>query len=784
MSLNILKISDPELEEISRKHTLSLTLEEMRKVQGYFRRKNREPTLTELECIAQTWSEHCKHKTMTGSVDYTENSENKSYSNLLKETVFAPIKDMETSHCLSIFKDNAGIIRFTPGWAIAIKAETHNHPSAIEPYGGASTGIGGVIRDILGAGLGAKPVLNIDVFCFGLQDTPHNQLPPQVLHPMRVFRGVVKGVRDYSNRMGIPTSSGAIVFDPGYTCNPLVYCGTVGIIPENCVEKKVRPGDTILLIGGKTGRDGLHGATFSSSGLDNETDSSCVQIGDPITEKKVADILLRLRDQGLYNAVTDCGAGGLSSAVGEMGADTGAVVNLEKVPLKQRKMEAWEIFLSESQERMVLSVPEEKMERISSLLESEDVEYASIGTFKGGSLKVFYNGEPRADLDMDFLHRGYPGISRRAVWEYRKPETLSVLKGDPQQALFEILADPNIGSREKVIRQYDHEVQGTAVIRPLEGMSQDIPQDGCVIRPILEEKAGIAVGLGINPFYGRQDPRRMAASVTEEAVRNAVSCGGDIRRGALMDNFCWGDTSDQKELGGLVRACQGCGEASRILQIPFISGKDSLNNFYTSSGGKKINIPGTLLVTCVAPVKDVNLSCRSSFVSSGNFIYLAGDTFREMGHSALARAGFCSGGEVPGLREETSPITLEFIRKSISLGVLESCHDLSEGGLAIAAAEMCFSGTGADIDISLLSIKDGADEHNSWIKLFSESNSRFLVEVTPENAPRVESLSGASLTRLGVTDDSGCLLIRNGRDTIIRENSGKLKEIHRGALKW
>ncbi len=784
MRVDLIKMSAGELEKLSREYLLSLTLEEMETVREYFSRKKRQPSRLELECIAQTWSEHCKHKTMTGSVDYTENCEKKLYGNLLKETVFEAIEEMDTSHCLSIFKDNAGIISFTAGWGIAIKAETHNHPSAIEPYGGASTGAGGVIRDILGAGLGAKPVLNLDVFCFGLQDTPHCEIPPGVLHPMRVFRGVVKGVRDYSNRMGIPTSSGAIVFDRGYTYNPLVYCGTIGIIPEKFVNKKVKGGDLILVIGGKTGRDGLHGATFSSAGLDDEADSACVQIGDPITEKKFSDILLKLRDAGLYSSVTDCGAGGLSSAVGEMARETGAVVNLEKVPLKQQGMEAWEIFLSESQERMVLSVPADKLERAALLLESEDVEYACIGTFGGDSLKIFYNNAVQAELDMDFLHCGYPGIVRRGVWEDKSPDKLSVKQADPAEILSKIFADPNVASKEKVVRQYDHEVQGSAVIRPLEGIKQDQPQDGCVIRPMLENSAGIAVGLGINPFYGKQDPYRMALSVSEEAVRNAVSCGGDIRRAALMDNFCWGDTSDSRILGELVRACKGCGDASRMLKIPFISGKDSLNNFYTAAAGVKINIPGTLLVSCVAPVEDVALSCRSAFSSPANYIYLAGETFCEMGQSMLARTSFCSGSRPPLLREGLSPKILEFIRRCIRSGLLESCHDLSEGGLALAAAEMCFSGIGAEIDISPVELKERADESSKLLKLFSESNSRFLIEVKAENARRVESLMDVPLKLIGKTAAGGILNIRDGNNTLMKEKSDKFKEIYRGSLKW
>ncbi len=784
MNLNITEMSACQLKDFSRRYILSLTLEELQTVRDHFKEKGRQPTRLELECIAQTWSEHCNHKTMTGRVEYTENGNTKTYGNLLKETVFKPLESMDTGHCLSVFKDNAGIIKFTPGWGIAMKAETHNHPSAIEPYGGAATGVGGVIRDILGAGLGAKPVMNIDVFCFGDLDTPHSEIPEGVLHPRRVFRGVVKGVRDYSNRMGIPTSSGAIIFDEKYLYNPLVYCGTIGVIPEKCVDKQVVEGDIILAVGGKTGKDGLHGATFSSVGLDGCADSGCVQIGDPITEKQFADILLKLRDENLYNAVTDCGAGGFSSAVGEMGRETGAVVNLEKVTLKQKDMEPWEIFLSESQERMVLSVPGEKIERVRYLLESEDVGFAEIGKFGGGKLKVYYEDKLECELDMDFLHGGYPRTVRTALWTDKESEDIFVKETGPADVLMKIFSDPNNASKEKVIRQYDHEVQGSSVIRPLEGMDQDMPQDGCVIRPLNGSSAGIAVGLGINPFYGIQDPFRMAATVAEEAVRNAVSCGGDIRRAGLMDNFCWGDTEDPEILGELVRACQGCGDASGILKIPFISGKDSLNNFYSTPSAEKMNIPGTLLVTCVAPVENVEKACRSSFTGPGNLIYLAGETLCELGYSALSRSGFCSGGEVPALRKEISQGVLEFIRKCIERGLLRSCHDLSEGGLALAFAEMCFSGTGAEIDISAFDLKGRSGCGEMWAKLFSESNSRFLIEVSPGNAAEAEALADIPLISIGRTTENGLLQVSDGAKTVIKSPADRFKKVYTEALKW
>ncbi|MCD6413524.1 MAG: phosphoribosylformylglycinamidine synthase, partial [Elusimicrobia bacterium] len=411
-------LNGKHLDDISREMTLSLSTEEMIAIKKYFASKRRDPSLMELEIIAQTWSEHCKHKTMTGIIEYRTRSENGKWEtqvidNLLKETIFAVTEKLNAAYCLSVFEDNAGIIEWNENYGIAAKVETHNHPSAIEPYGGAETGIGGVIRDILGCGKGAFPVLNFDVFCFAPPDTSYGKVTEGILHPRRILRGVVSGVRDYGNRMGIPTSAGAIVFSDDFLFNPLVFCGTVGIIPKKFVSKKVRQGDLIILIGGKTGRDGIHGATFSSIGLKKETSAGCVQIGDPIAEKKFADVLIKARDRNLFNSITDCGAGGLSSAVGELGKKLGARVFLEKVPLKHAGLKPWEIFLSESQERMVLSVPPSKFPELKTLFQREDVEASFIGEFvPTKKLEVFHRRKKIASLDMEFLHNGFPRSRR------------------------------------------------------------------------------------------------------------------------------------------------------------------------------------------------------------------------------------------------------------------------------------------------------------------------------------------------------------------------------------
>ncbi|MEE3230044.1 MAG: AIR synthase-related protein, partial [Planctomycetota bacterium] len=472
-------VDDEGLVQLSIDGQLSLNLDEMRTIRDHFEAQGRPATDIELETIAQTWSEHCCHKTLTARIEHEgPDGEKVTYENLLKDTIARATRELmekeETPFCLSVFKDNAGVVAFDDEYGISFKVETHNHPSAIEPYGGAGTGIGGVLRDTLGTGLGAKPIVNTDVFCFGPPDLPMDELPAGALHPLRVLRGVVSGVRDYGNRMGIPTASGALYFDERYIGNPLVYCGSIGLIPRGMVEKVVHPGDRVVALGGRTGRDGIHGATFSSVELTEESEtvsSGAVQIGNAITEKKFLDVLIKARDLGLYRSVTDCGAGGFSSAVGEMGEETGARVDLEKVPLKYEGLSYWEIWISEAQERMVFAVAPEKYAEFEALAESEGVECTDIGEFTGkGKLELFYDGNQVCDLGVDFLFNGRPPANFSSV--FRKPEVEDAEPhGDLSAAalLREILAAPNVASKEWVIRQYDHEVQGRSIIKPLQG---------------------------------------------------------------------------------------------------------------------------------------------------------------------------------------------------------------------------------------------------------------------------------------------------------------------------
>ena len=786
-------VDDEGLVQLSIDGQLSLNLDEMRTIRDHFEAQGRPATDIELETIAQTWSEHCCHKTLTARIEHEgPDGEKVTYENLLKDTIARATRELmekeETPFCLSVFKDNAGVVAFDDEYGISFKVETHNHPSAIEPYGGAGTGIGGVLRDTLGTGLGAKPIVNTDVFCFGPPDLPMDELPAGALHPLRVLRGVVSGVRDYGNRMGIPTASGALYFDERYIGNPLVYCGSIGLIPRGMVEKVVHPGDRVVALGGRTGRDGIHGATFSSVELTEESEtvsSGAVQIGNAITEKKFLDVLIKARDLGLYRSVTDCGAGGFSSAVGEMGEETGARVDLEKVPLKYEGLSYWEIWISEAQERMVFAVAPEKYAEFEALAESEGVECTDIGEFTGnGKLELFYDGNQVCDLGVDFLFNGRPPANFSSV--FRKPEVEDAEPhGDFSAAalLREILAAPNVASKEWVIRQYDHEVQGRSIIKPLQGPGADGPGDGVVFTPRYDSLRGIAIGCGMNPRYGDIDPYRMAVSAVDEAVRNIVACGGNPSKTAILDNFCWGNTARPETLGSLVEASRGCYDAAMALGTPFVSGKDSLNNEFRTASGT-LSIPPSLLISSLSMVEDVSCSVTMDLKESGNLLVLVGETRVEMGGSHYAKfAG--GGGDVPCLPPEASQIH-QAMHGAIQQRLVRSCHDLSEGGLAVAAAEMAFSGgVGAKIQLEKLpvSAKDaGLDDLQA---LFSESNCRYLVEVSQENKEAFQALfDGLPAAVIGETCDGGVLEVtgKDGAGEILSESIEELRTVWKEPL--
>ncbi|MDP6988407.1 MAG: phosphoribosylformylglycinamidine synthase subunit PurL [Planctomycetota bacterium] len=748
---------DARLAAISSEGGLSLNLEEMEAIRDHFVAAGREPTACELETLAQTWSEHCKHKTFAGTVVFSAPGEApRRFENLLAETIKRATDELDRDWCVSVFHDNAGIIAFDGEWDVSFKVETHNHPSAIDPYGGAGTGIGGVIRDILGVGLGARPIANTDSFFVGPSDLPADELPKGCMHPRRILRGVVHGVRDYGNRMGIPTVNGGVWTHPGYVANPLVFAGTVGLIPRSCATKSVAPGDWIVVAGGRTGRDGIHGATFSSAELheDSETVSSAaVQIGDPITEKRVLDALMTARDRGLYRAITDCGAGGLSSAVGEMGEELGARVELETVPLKYPGLSPEEIWISEAQERMVMAVPPEHVDDLREVFASEGVETTVIGRFEDTArLLLRHGGEVVGDLSMAFLHDGTPRPVREAVWnppDHADPGVPPC--ADPAAMLVELLAMPDVASKEWIVRQYDHEVQGFSALKPRVGTRGDGPGDGAVLKPLADSPKALALGCGANPRYGLLHPGRMAAAVIDEALRNVVCVGGDPDHTAILDNFAWGNCDEPDRLGALVLAAEACREAAVAYGTPFISGKDSLNNEYRI-GGRTIPIPPTLLVSALSVVPEVARVVSMDLKGAGNGLWLVGATRAELGGSHYFAALGLDGGEVPAPDLARAPALLRTLHGALAAGCARACHDLSEGGLAVAAAEMAFAGDlGLALDLSAVGALEpgGAGDPDATL-LFSESTTRFLVEVEPAAEERwLAAMEGVPLARVG-----------------------------------
>jgi len=748
----ITSLDDEQLLRLSRERLLSLDLAEMHAIQQYFIREGREPTDAELESLAQTWSEHCVHKTFKGIIEYTEVSDQgivqERIDSLLRTYLQAATRQINAPWVRSAFIDNAGIVDFDEHYEVSFKVETHNHPSALEPFGGANTGVGGVVRDIIG--VSARPIANTDVLCFGPLDTPIEQLPANVLHPRRIYNGVIAGIEDYGNKMGIPTVNGAILFEPGYTANPLVYCGCVGIAPKGLHPREARPGDLVVVLGGRTGRDGLHGATFSSIELTSETGETsggAVQIGNPITEKMMLDAILAARDERLYTAITDCGAGGLSSAVSEMGARIGVRVQLEKVPLKYQGLQPWEIWLSEAQERMVLAVPPENETRLRQICERFSVEMTVIGVFTAdGRLHLRYGDMVVADMSMEFLHKGIPRRTLQGTWRrpnFSEPEDNRVENGESlAQTLLHILAHPNVRSKEDVVRVYDHEVLGGTVVKPFVGVENDGPSDATILRPLETWNSyhGLAIGCALNPSYGQIDPYAMAIAAIDEAVRNVVAVGADPERIAILDNFCWGNPLLPDRLGSLVRACKGCYDGALHYGTPFISGKDSLNNEYIDYlTGQQMAIPGSLLISSLGWVPDVRHSCTMDLKTAGNLIYILGETRRELGGSYYYRLQGLVGNSVPGIAQ-AGPATARALHQAIMGDLVRACHDCSEGGLAVALAEMSLAGR-LGIVVELASVPtDGREtREDAWL-LFSESNGRYLVEVRPEDARAFEAL--------------------------------------------
>jgi phosphoribosylformylglycinamidine synthase len=728
--LPVRSLTEDGLLALSKERRAALDLSEMQAIQKYFVKEQRDPTDVEFETIAQTWSEHCGHKTFKAKVTIDDRRRTASsdsqlsvVDSLIKTYLKSATDKINAPWVISAFVDNAGIIDFDDEFEISFKAETHNHPSAVEPFGGANTGVGGVVRDVIG--VSAKPIANTDVLCFGPQDLDPKSLPEGVLHPRRIQSGVVAGVQDYGNKIGIPTVNGAILYDEGYTANPLVFCGCVGIAPKGKHRKNPQVADRVIVLGGRTGRDGLRGATFSSMTMDAQTgevSGASVQIGDPITEKGLIDVIVRARDLELYNDITDCGAGGLSSAVGEMASTIGCDVDLALVHLKYPGLAPWEIWLSEAQERMVVAVAPKNIPALQKLCDTFDTELTDIGTITGkGRLVVRYGETVVINMDNEFLHEGIPQRKLKAVISDQLSVNSDVVSSSSsivnvKETLLNLLSSPNIASKSSVIRIYDHEVQGGTVVKPLTGVKADAPSDAAVIKPIgTRGVKGIVLSNGINPEFGKRDAYKMAWSVMDEAIRNAVAVGADPERIAVLDNFCWGDPLRPETMGSLVEACRGCHDAALFYGTPFISGKDSLNNEYLGTDGQRHSIPPTLLISAIGIIHDINTAVTMDLKAAGNLVYLVGSQ----------QLSVISNQPVPDVSEDT-PQVYRALHKAIQNGLVKSCHDLSEGGLAVAAAEMCIGGRlGLDIKIP------------SSV-LFTEVNGCLLVEVTSQDAPVFE----------------------------------------------
>ncbi len=811
-----LDVSDEELMRISKGGVLALSLEEMKAIRDHFTSLGRQPTDAELETLAQTWSEHCKHKIFNGEVEYTDEQGTRVIDSLFQACIKAPTEEIRrrlgsNDWLVSVFSDNAGVVRLDENYNLVFKVETHNSPSALDPYGGAITGIVGVNRDPMGTGLGSRLIFNTDVFCFA-DPGYKGKLPSRLKHPKRVFEGVRSGVEHGGNKSGIPTINGTVRFDSypfgsleengvifSYMGKPLVFCGTGGIAEsytngKPSHEKKADAGDSILLVGGCTGADGIHGATFSSESLSEHSPATAVQIGDPITQKKMGDMLIEARKLELYTSITDNGAGGLSCSVGEMAKESGgAVIELEKVPLKYAGLQPWEILLSEAQERMTLSVPENRIDQFLELAKRRGVEAAIIGHYTDdGRFKTFYEGQQISDLDMGFLHHGAPKKKMKAVWkrpQYKEPE---FDEPETDWSLKNLLSRLNTCSKELVVRQYDHEVQGSTVVKPLTGARNDGPSDAAVFWPLEMQrkgsKRGIVVANGINANYGLIDTYHMAASNIDEAIRNAVAAGTDPERIALLDNFCWSSSDDPQRMAQLARACTALRDYALAFNTPFISGKDSMYNDYKGAlEGRdvKISVPPTLLISALGIIDDVTQAVTMDAKRPGNLLYVLGLTADELGGSEYyAMMGSevgrpFVGNKVPKVDAAHAMQRYHEINRAIRNGYVASCHDCSEGGLGVAVAEMAFSG-GYGINLDLRRVprylgkseafprsrktSSFADVERSDKVLFSETNSRLLVEVPQTYQSAFEQLMHGHYSEVGRVTARDYLRIKDVND--------------------
>lgn len=757
--VSLASLTDHQLEQLSRDRLLSLDTTEMKAIQAHFRAEGREPTDAELETLAQTWSEHCVHKTFRAQIELHHTAVDGTVSVRHLDGLLSQLRqvteELSPWWLRSAFVDDAGIVAFTDSHDLAFKVETHNHPSALEPFGGANTGVGGVVRDVIG--VSARPIACTDVLCFGPADLSDDELPDGVLHPRRIRDGVVGGIGDYGNKLGLPTVNGAVLYDRGYIGNPLVYCGALGLLPHGSHPTEPGVGDRVVSLGGRVGRDGIHGATFSSAGMDAstvDTVGSAVQIGDPITEKGLIEIIERARDAGLYTAITDCGAGGLSSSVGEMGEDLGVEVDLSVVPLKYPGLQPWEIWLSEAQERIVVAVPPSRMAELQELCDAWDVELTDLGSFTGsGRLVVRYEQTPVVDLPMSFLHDGLPRRQMTGTWTDPQPTPVPDVQPD-EGLVLDLLAHPMVASNEDIIRRYDHEVRGGTVVRPYVGPEADGPADAAVLKPLgIDGSTAAVLSNGICPAVGRLDPYVMALNAMDEAVRNLVAVGGNPDRVAVLDNFCWGDPTKPDRLGSLARAVEGCVEGARRYAAPFISGKDSLFNEFDGKA-----IPGTLLISALGQMDDLTLAVNAAGMAVGDDLWLVGFQQDALGGSLVSEVLGLGATEVP----EPVAEPLDRYRRVHQAMVnrwVSAAHDCSEGGLAVALCEMAIGARlGVDVEVPL----DGC---GPLAALANEAPGRLVIAASAAQRSALVELLGPWGRRIGTVISEPRIDLRFGTST-------------------
>lgn len=800
--INIRNMDDKNLTESEDK--LFLNLEEMKVIQNYFIKIKRDPTDCELETIAQTWSEHCNHKTFKANL-IVDGRKKASLISLIKKEALK-----HNEHIVSAFVDNSGVMDFYDGYAICGKVETHNSPSAIEPYGGAMTGSGGVFRDILGTGQGAKTIASSDIFCFAHPLLPKEKLPHGCLPPNYLLKRVVTGVKDYGNRMGIPTNNGSVHFHNDFRAKPSVIVGAYGIIPKRFAKKgivKVR--DLAVVVGGRTGRDGIHGATFSSSEMTDRTlmiNSSAVQIGNAIEEKRMFDAILQARDEGIIRAIQDCGAGGFSSAIGEMGEQTGVSVDLSKAPLKYQGLAPWEIWVSESQERMVLAIPKKKIKRFMDICQKYNVEISVLGTFDNDKkLKVFFGREKVCDLDMEFLHHGLPQRKMtaskprdhlRGALKVTSKVAEGLLRGGVPQTqkdwvsiLKQVLSHGNICSKEPIVRLYDYSVQGTSILQPFSGELMDGPNDAVVIRPLLNKPYGMIVSHGINPILNRIDPYWGSIWAATEAISNYVAVGGDYKNASLINNYIW-PFPDEESLWSLDKSVDAVIDFMHHLKIPVISGKDSLSSTYRGKDGTIIKIPEVLCISVFGKIPDVTKTISSDFKKENSVICLVGkQDFEAMGgsvyfdsfngHAELVSASRDDALNIPHVNLKLLPKVLSAIYNAIQKNQILSCHDISEGGLIAAIFEMCVGGNmGADIHLGWWR---GSDLDSSEVKrpdyfLFNETAGCFIIEIENESIAK-KLFKNIPYLILGKTQKEKNILVKQKNKILFKERVEVLKKV-------